>query len=87
MLFSRKPNIEKLKATNNVLGLIKALRHKDPQVGKDAVLALGQIGTPAVPALIEALSDENLRLYAVRALGQIGTPEAQKAVKEYKQQN
>ena len=31
--------------------------------------------------------NENLRLYAVRALGQIGTPEAQKAVKEYKQQN
>ncbi|MFB3042518.1 MAG: HEAT repeat domain-containing protein [Candidatus Poribacteria bacterium] len=55
--------------------------------------ALGEIGEPAkdaVPALIEALealSNENLRLYAVRALGQIGTPEAQKAVKEYKQQN
>ena len=79
MLFSRKPNIEKLKATNNVLGLIKALRHKDPQVGKDAVLALGQIGEPAkdaVPALIEALSDENVSVSSkvADALGEIGEP-------------
>jgi HEAT repeat protein len=42
------------------------------------LLALGRIGQPAVPALIEALSDESSRFRqrAVWALGRIGGSEA-----------
>ncbi len=87
MPFFRKPNIEKLKAKNNVEGLIKALRYKDPGVCDSAASALAQIGEPAVPALIEALRDENwkVRRSAASALGEIGTLEATKALEEYQQ--
>ena len=39
----------------------------------------------AVPALIQALKDQNkyVRVFAVLALGEIGTPDALKAVEEY----
>ena len=59
MPFFRKPNIEKLKAKNNVKGLIKALRYKDLGVRDSAASALAQIGADAVPVLSEALRDKN----------------------------
>ena len=67
-------------------------------VRKGAVWALEQIGSKlsdteideigavdAVPALIQALKDQNkyVRVFAVLALGEIGTPDALKAVEEY----
>ena len=61
MTFFRKPNIEKLKAKNNVKGLIKALRHRSSRVREGAADRLGEIGEPAkeaVPALMKALGHE-----------------------------
>ena len=55
------------------------LRSGDATIREAAVLALGhQKVTPAVPQLIEALSDpnENVSLAAVKALGEIGDPRA-----------
>jgi HEAT repeat protein len=43
-IFSRKPNIEKLKTEKNVEGLVKALEHKDPLVRSEAIYALGELG-------------------------------------------
>ncbi|HHZ93735.1 TPA: HEAT repeat domain-containing protein [Candidatus Poribacteria bacterium] len=47
--------------------------------------ALGEIGEGAVPALIQALKDQDaeVRRNAAVALVYIGTPEALKAVEEY----
>ena len=47
-----------------------------PHVRIQAALALAQIGPPAVPALIEALADEEpwVRAQAAHALGTIGSP-------------
>lgn len=39
--------------------LIKALSHENDKVNSPATLTLGQIGKPAVPALIETLSYGN----------------------------
>ncbi len=76
-------------AEPDIQSLIRQLENVDARVSRDALKALVEIGEPAVPALIEALSDENraIRLKAAKALGQIDIPEARKAVKEYKQQN
>ena len=38
-----KPNVERLQEKKNVKGLIKALRHKDSDVRRDAAWALGKI--------------------------------------------
>ena len=54
-----KPNVKRLKEEKNVKGLIKALRHKDGYVRRDAAEALGKIGEPAVEPLIQALKDED----------------------------
>ncbi|MEE3194802.1 MAG: HEAT repeat domain-containing protein [Candidatus Poribacteria bacterium] len=63
--------------------LIKELQDQD--VRGDATEALVQIGKDAVPALVQALQDQNeyVRNNAAWALGEMGTPEALKAVKEY----
>jgi hypothetical protein len=68
------PNIEKLKERRDVKGLIKALRHNDVFLRKDAALALGEIGdTRAVEPLIAALSDNkpDVRSRAAQALGEM----------------
>jgi HEAT repeat protein len=74
------PNIEKMKATRDVEGLIKALDYKkgsvdwkDSSVRLAAAQALGEIGgDQALGALLPALkdSDINMRLAAVGALGE-----------------
>jgi HEAT repeat protein len=48
-----KPNVEKLKAKGDVEGLIKVLKHKNPEVRSEAEEALGEIGKPAVEPLIQ----------------------------------
>ncbi len=71
------PNIEKLKAKNDVQGLIKALKsYKDSEIRRSADIALGQIGAPAVQPLIARLKDCDwiVRLAAAQALRQIGDP-------------
>src|SRR3954451_24871524 len=57
--------------------LVKPLKHPAPAVRLDAAAALGRLGPkagPAVPALAEALSDEDLyvRRLVPLALGDIG---------------
>ena len=61
---------------------IKQLRDENESVRRNAVIALGWIGEPAVPALIEALGDEDMWVsvqadmwafvQASQALGEIG---------------
>ena len=74
------PNIEKLKAKDNIKGLIKALQYqKDEFVRSKAAGALGQIGAhEAVEPLIAALKDKSrdVRKAAAGALAQIGDPAA-----------
>ena len=62
----------------DVKGLIKALKHKDIDVWKRALRALGAIGKPAVEPLICALEDEHetVRWAAANALGEIGDARA-----------
>ena len=64
--------------------LIEALKHKEDEVRRHAVVALGRIGPnakEAVPFLIEALEDEEdeVQRQAIIALGKIG-PDAKGAV-------
>lgn len=66
-------DIEKLKNSEDIDGLIKALNNFD--VMMDAAEALADIGPPAVEPLIEALEHENgyyTRMSAAYALGLIG---------------
>lgn len=60
---------------------IEALRNKDDASHQSAPGALAKIGSPAVPALVEALRDEHkdVRSSAAYALGRIG-PDAKAAV-------
>ncbi len=78
-----KPDINDLQENKDVKGLIRALKHEDFLVRKDAARALVKVGDEsAVEALIEALKHENWEddytvLIAVResaadALGEIG---------------
>ena len=69
---------------SEIKNLIKALKDPDPDVCRDAVYALREIGpeaVSAVPALIEALKDPNanVRCAAAYVLGHIG-PETVSAV-------
>lgn len=57
-----------------ITSLLTQLRETNYLARRKAILALAQIGSPAVPALIQALRDENrnLRYSAAETLGQIG---------------
>ena len=66
--------------------LIKLLQDLNGDVRKNAASTLGSIGEGAinaVPALVQALKDQDVRRNAATALIRIGTPEALKAVEEY----
>ena len=59
-----------------IQGLIQSLKVKDLQVRNSAVDALVRIGPSAIPALIDALKDEDagVRAEAAYTIGEIGTP-------------
>ncbi|MDQ4076364.1 MAG: HEAT repeat domain-containing protein, partial [Chloroflexota bacterium] len=61
-----------------VQSLMEAIRSGDRQVAMAAVQALQEIGPPAVPTLIDALSDrdEQVRWHAAKALNTIGDERA-----------
>lgn len=67
------PDIEKLRAKNNIDGLIKALNFtKDSSIPPKAIFALGATKNPrAVDALITVMAqdDPNLRAFAIEELG------------------
>ena len=44
----------------DIESFIKQLRDDNKSVRRNAVIALGRIGEPAVPALIEELSDKSI---------------------------
>ena len=54
-----KPNISKMKEKGDIEGLIKLVRtqRKDERILSEAMIALVQIGKPAIDGLIKLLSD------------------------------
>ena len=78
------PNIDKLKATKNLKGLIGALKHKDYHIQEKAIAALADIGNPAIEPLIGASKhkDWKIRSGAVKALGKIGGERVVEALNE-----
>lgn len=78
MWLFRLPDVDKLKANKNILGLIKALDHNDKLVRQNAAAALGDIEDVedvqslmvAVKSLVVALEDEvsSVRMAAKEAL-------------------
>jgi hypothetical protein len=74
-----KPNVMKLYRKNNVVGLIKAVSHKDTDVRLQSIHFIEKLkDARAVPALVAALRDAERRVRdaAVYALGEIGSKEA-----------
>ncbi len=70
------PNIAKLKARRDILGLADALGYKDEQVRKAAAQALGEVGGDSVPFLIRLFKDFERTAGAEAALALIGAPAA-----------
>ena len=73
-------------AVDAVPALTLALQDLDPEVRQYAAWALGMIGNgakDAVPVLIQALKDPEVRDSAAKVLKKIGTPKTLKAVKAY----
>lgn len=68
-------------AEGAVTALVQLLRDPEPYVAMEAATALGRIGKPSVPGLIEALTNKTAgaRQAAAYALGEIGS-EAETAV-------
>ena len=70
-----KPNIEKLEANRDVVGLCNALEHKDPEVRKAAAKALREVNDRRAvePLLATMKQDEadDVRAQAIDALGDL----------------
>ena len=69
-----QPNIQKLVATNNVQGLIKATRNLDPEIRRQSVAALGAYkGSNVYTALLKTLRDEerSVRIESIFSLGKL----------------
>lgn len=84
MLRFGKPRIEKLQQAGKVPELIKALSYrKDPDIGRAAARALGELGDPrAIPALGAALQgkSDHIREAAALALSQIDHEQARETL-------
>ena len=82
MPVTEMPNIKELQKNGDVSGLIAAMTYaattymEDRKIHLAAVEALGEIGEPAVPALIMAFENHmrNLGGAINKALVKIGTP-------------
>jgi HEAT repeat protein len=75
--FSRRPNVQRLKAQGDIDGLIEALGYQDDHnIRLAAASALGRIGdTRAAKPLIAALNDRRrIKEVAAQALGEIRDP-------------
>lgn len=76
-----KPNVEKMEAKKDVEGLGKALAHKDENIRKEALEALGKMGEPAVEPLIRDLEDSgNVAI----VLSRIGGPAVEPLIRVLK---
>lgn len=84
MLRFGKPRIEKLQQAGKAPELIKALSYrKDPDIGRAAARALGELGDPrAIPALGAALQgkSDHIREAAALALSQIDHEQARETL-------
>jgi HEAT repeat protein len=74
-------------AKEAVPALTEALKSKQPDVRREAILVLGAIGDaalPAVPAIADALADEHTRTAATFVLGQLNKipADAEKKIRE-----
>jgi HEAT repeat protein len=88
MSFFGSPNIDRMTMTRDIAGLIKTLKHRDPDVVIRACSALGSLGDPqAIPALQEVVKQViinkgnfheiiKMNTAAAAALEKIHTPEA-----------
>ncbi len=75
-------------AEDAVPALSKLLQDKNPQIRREALLALAEIGKPAAPAIpqiVQAIADNIDRTTAIYALGRIGitSADAEKQVRQY----
>ena len=75
---SGSPNVEKLKANNDIEGLISALKSKKDYVRTHAIFALIEIGEPAVEPLIKAHGDVRFQSGVFFVIGNIGDKRAVK---------
>jgi len=74
----------KLRRSNTVPALVKAMGDEEVPVRRAAAEALANVGQPAIPALVATLEGRGGRLapYALWALGEIGSPAAVDALME-----
>lgn len=63
------------KSPDAIAGLIELLQSPEAELSSMAATALGQMGSPAIAALSQELSDSNSRALAVRSLGKIRNPQ------------
>jgi HEAT repeat protein len=77
-LFNSHPDISSMREKKDFRGLMKALRHRDPQVQFDASAALSDLGSEGVTHLIDGLASwsRDTRLGIIEALGEIKNPRA-----------
>jgi hypothetical protein len=73
-----RPDITTMKQRKDYRGLMKALRHRDPDVQWQASAALSDLGTEGMDHLLAGLRtwNKDIRLGIIEALGEIGDPKA-----------
>jgi HEAT repeat protein len=72
------PDIAAMKRRKDYRGLLKALRHQDPDVQWQASAALSDLGADGMDHLLAGLKtwNKDIRLGIIEALGEIGDPKA-----------
>jgi len=76
----KPPDVAAMKTAGNIPGLIRLLKHRDPDVQWLAAEALGALGGKALTPLIRALGSRHpaVRIGAIEALGAVRDPRAVK---------
>ncbi|HZD43613.1 MAG TPA: HEAT repeat domain-containing protein, partial [Methanomicrobiales archaeon] len=74
----REPNIEAMVESRNIGGLMRMLRHKNPDIQWQAANALGNMGEDAFDHLLHGLGSghRDMEIGIIEALGQIGNKRA-----------